>query len=234
MMKRHRRFELFVGEYLRSQGYTNVIVTQGASDGGVDAFCEKDGIKFVVQDKMYGECKTKVNRNQLFELCGAMHYNDCQGAIMIYNGKTVGDLATVAKKLGIHLLFLDQKLMDEPIPDTERPDSEFYFNDVWDEIRKLVDKTIENCYGTSYHIVNVTDSGISFVNQKKNKVHVAADCFYRIANYISLYGSIRQTQIRENTNNCRQSAFIATILANIPFYEVVDKNPITIRLRGLH
>lgn len=231
-MKRHREFELFVGQYLQEMGFTNVEVTQGVADGGVDAFCEKDGIRFVVQDKMYGECKTKINRNQLFELCGAMYYNDCQGAIMIYNGRVVPDVYKVADKLGIQLIKLDQHLMDKPIVESGQIDSEISFDDVWGEIRNLAGKNISNSEGTSYSIDSVTDGDVTFINQNRKKYCVPSEYFYRIADYISSYGSIKQTQIREKTNNSRHSAFIATVLANLPSFEVVDKHPTTIQLRS--
>lgn len=82
-MRRHRRFEFLAGEYLKQEGYQTE-VTQGTADWGVDVFAEKDGIKYVVQAKMYGDCKTKINRSMMMELYGVMHYFDCQGAILIY------------------------------------------------------------------------------------------------------------------------------------------------------
>ena len=230
-MKRHRDFELFVGKYLQENGFTNVVVTQGVADGGVDAFCEKNGIRYVIQDKMYGECKTKINRNQLFELCGAMHYNDCQGAIMIYNGGVVSDVYKVADKLGIQLIKLDQNLMDKPLSESDRTGSEITFDNVWCEIRNLIGKNISNSRGTSYWIDSVTDGDVTFTNQKGKKHRVPYEYFYKIADYISLYGSIKQTQIREKTNNSIYSAFIATVFANLPSFEVIDYNPTTIQLR---
>ena len=62
-MKRHRRFEFLAGEYLKREGF-DIEVTQGVADWGVDVFAEKDGIKYAVQVKMYGDCKTKINRTQ--------------------------------------------------------------------------------------------------------------------------------------------------------------------------
>ena len=230
-MKRHREFELFVGKYLQEKGFTNVKVTQGVADGGVDAFCEKDGIKYVIQDKMYGECKTKINRNQLFELCGAMHYNDCQGAIMIYNGRVVSDVNEVADKLGIQLIKLDQNLMDKPLAESDRIDTEITFDDVWSEIRNLNGKDICNSIGTSYRIESVTNGDITFINKNRKKYCVPSEYFYRITDYISSYGSIKQTQIREKINNSIHSAFIATVLANLPSFEVIDNKPTTIQLR---
>ena len=79
-MRRHRQFEFLAGEYLKKEGYQTE-VTQGSADWGVDVFAEKDGVKYVVQAKMYGDCKTKINRSMMMELYGVMHYFDCQGAL---------------------------------------------------------------------------------------------------------------------------------------------------------
>ena len=160
-----------------------------------------------------------------------MHYNDCQGAIMIYNGRVVSDVNEVADKLGIQLIKLDQNLMDKPLAESDRKDSEITFDDVWREIRNLNGKDIRNSRGTSYRIDSVTDGDVTFINQKRKKHRVPYEYFYRIADYISLYGSIKQTQIREKTNNSIYSAFIATVLANIPSFEVIDNNPTTIKIR---
>lgn len=75
-MKRHRRFEFLAGEYLKKEGF-EIKVTQGVADWGVDVFAEKDGIKYAVQVKMYGDCKTKINRRMMMELYGVMRYFDC-------------------------------------------------------------------------------------------------------------------------------------------------------------
>ena len=157
-MKRHRSFEFFVGEYLRQQGYTDVDVTQGVADWGVDAYCQKDGKKYIVQAKMYGDCKTKVNRRQMMELFGVMHYFDCQGAIMIYNGRIMDDAVQVANKLGIQLQYLDQHLMDELVPDADQV-NEGLSDTIWTDIRTLEGLEIVNSRGTSYKIVKVTDGG---------------------------------------------------------------------------
>ena len=130
-----------------------------------------------------------------------MHYNDCQGAIMIYNGRVVSDVNEVADKLGIQLIKLDQNLMDKPLAESDRIDSEITFDDVWSEIRNLNGKDISNSSGTSYRIESVTNGDITFINKNRKKYCVPSEYFYRIADYISSYGSIKQTQIREKTNN---------------------------------
>ena len=228
-MKRHRSFEFFVGEYLRTQGYANVDVTQGVADWGVDAYCQKDGKKYVVQAKMYGDCKTKVNRRQMMELYGVMHYFDCQGAIMIYNGSIMPDAVQVASKLDIQLHFLDQHLMDSPLSEADEAMTSQSFTTIWNDIRTLAGRTIVNSRGTSHQIVSVTDGDITYNNQAGNQLREKSDLFRQIVGYICRYGSIQQGQLRGEFGTYA-SAFIATVFANIPSCEVTP-NPTTIRLR---
>ena len=228
-MRRHRCFELFVGDYLSEQGYSNVEVTQSVADWGVDAFCEKDGCKYVVQAKMYGDCKTKVNRLQIMELCGVMHYFDCQGAIMIYNGTIMDDARLVADKLGIKLHYLDQHLMDKPINAVNRDNGPLPFDIIWSEILNLEGISIANSRGTSYQILKVTDGDITYINQNGKKHKEPADLFLRILARIRQYGYVQQSQLR-NEFETKASAFIATVFANIPSC-IVTPYPTTIRLR---
>jgi len=228
-MKRHRSFEFFVGEYLRQLGYTDVDVTQGVADWGVDAFAMKDGKKYVVQAKMYGDCKTKVNRRQMMELYGVMHYFDCQGAILIYNGGIMDDACLVADKLGIQLHYLDQHLMDEPVSDADQTQDGLSFNSVWTDIRSLAGRTIANSRGTTYQILTVTEGDITYINQNGKKHKESADLFRRILARIQRYGYVQQCQLR-NEYETKASAFIATVFANLPSCEVTP-NPTTIRFR---
>ena len=48
----------------------NIDVTRGVADWGADVFCEKDGVKYVGQVKMYGTSKTKISRKDVMELYG--------------------------------------------------------------------------------------------------------------------------------------------------------------------
>ena len=226
-MTRHRRFEFFAGKFLEKQGYT-VEVTPGVADWGVDAFCEKDGNKYVVQAKMYGDCKTHVNRRQMMELYGVMHYFDCQGAIMIYNGRIMKNALKVAEKLNIQLVYLDQHLMDEPYSAADLSETENTFDTIWNEISKLSGKTITNCRGTSYQIVSVTDGDITYINKAGHKMREKADLFRQIVGYICRYGSIQQCQMRGEFGTYA-SAFIATVFAQIPSCQVIS-NPSTISI----
>lgn len=227
-MKRHRRFEFLAGEYLKKEGF-EIEVTQGVADWGVDVFAEKDGMKYVVQAKMYGDCKTKINRRMMMELYGVMRYFECQGAMMIFNGEMMPDAVKVAEKLDIQLVYIDQHQLDEPCSEIDLPETEQTFDIIWSDIRTLAGQTITNSRGTSYLIINVTDGDITYINNAGHQMREKADLFRQIVGYICRYGSIQQCQLRGEFGTYA-SAFISTVFANIPSCEVI-LNPTTIMIR---
>ena len=46
-------YEKLCAEYLKRNGYHDVMVTQGSGDQGVDIVAEKNGIKYGIQCKYY-------------------------------------------------------------------------------------------------------------------------------------------------------------------------------------
>ena len=226
-MRRHRRFEFLAGEYLKKDGY-EVEVTPGVADWGVDVFAEKEGISYVVQAKMYGDCKTKITRSMMMELYGVMHYFDCQGAMLIYNGGIMDDAKLVAEKLGIQLIYLDQHHLDQLLPKVDSQKTSGVFESLWQETRQLEGTSITNSRGTSYTILKVTDGDITYTNQNGKRHRERADLFRRIVAYICRYGSVEQCQLRGEFGTYA-SAFIATVFANLPSCEV-SPNPTTIQI----
>lgn len=224
-MRRHRQFEFLAGEYLKKEGFRTE-VTQGSADWGVDVFAEKDGVKYVVQAKMYGDCKTKINRSMMMELYGVMHYFDCQGAILIYNGGIMDDAKQVAEKLGIQLVYLDQHQLEQLLPETDTNVPDDVFSIIWDEIRQLEGQTIHKSSDTFYHILKVTDGDITYTNRGGKRHRESADLFRRITSRIWSLGCIEQCQMRGEYGT-KASAFITTVFANIPSCKV-SPNPYTI------
>ena len=221
-MTRYRKFEFLAGEYLKQEGFETE-VTQCSADWGVDVFAEKDGKRYAVQAKLYGDCKTKVTRSMMMELYGVMHYFDCQGAILIYNGGIMPDAVKVAVKLGIQLIYLDQHLLDQQVSEADADSTEDVFGKVWDEVRQLEGRQISNARDTHYTITQVTDGDITYINQNGNLSREKADLFRRILAHICRYGSVQQCQLRGEFGTYA-SAFIATVFANLPSCEVTP-NP---------
>ena len=212
-MSRHRRFEFLAGEYLEQEGYQTE-VTPGVADWGVDVFAEKDGKRYVVQAKMYGDCKTKITRSMMMELFGAMHYFDCQGAMLVYNGGIMDDAVKVADKLGIQLIYLDQHQLEQLLPEADANVPDYVFVKIWDEIHQLEGQTIHKSPDTFYHVLKVTDGDITYTNKGGKRHRESAELFRRITSRIWSYGSIEQSQMRGEYGT-KASAFITTVFANI-------------------
>ena len=228
-MKRHRNFEFYAGEYLRQQGFT-VTVCQGVNDWGVDLFAEKDGEKYVVQAKMYGTSKTKVNRRQLFELFGVMHYFDCQKSILVYNGRIMDDAIQVAHKLGIQFLYLDYTQMEVPLEDDQFTDNEYDFYQIWEQyIVPFQHQTLHDTRGLSYQIGNVTDGYIERISSNGKSYKVKADLFKWVVNRIHSHGIAESIDLR-NLFSSIHSSFVTLIFANIPLCKV-EYNPRRISFR---
>ena len=229
LMKRHRNFEFYAGEYLKEQGY-QVEVTQGVADWGVDIFCEKDCSKYAVQVKMYGTSKTKISRKQIFELYGVMAYFGCQSAKMIYNGGIMTDAILAAEKLHIELIELDYRSMEEPICTNVTFDDAYSFETIWDVyIRPLANRKISDVRGFSASVGEVTDGYIERINSKGKKEKVKSDLYKWIIDRIHIFGFAESIDLR-NEFRTIHSPFVTLVFANIPICKVTY-NPRRIEFR---
>ena len=224
-MRRHRRFEFLAGEYLKQGGY-DTEVTPGVADWGVDVFAEKDGKRYAVQAKMYGDCKTKITRSMMMELFGVMHYFDCQGAMLIYNGGIMDDAVEVVNKLGIQLIYLYQHQLEQLLPEADANVPDDVFDRIWDEIQLLEGQTIHKSLDTFYHILKVTDGDITYTNKGGKYHRESADLFRRVIARIISHGCVEQCQLRGEFGTYA-SAFITTVLGQVSILKVT-RNPYTI------
>lgn len=218
-MKRHRSFELGSAKYLENMGFVNIDVTRGVADWGADVFCEKDGIKYVGQVKMYGTSKTKISRKDVMELYGVMAYFDCQSAFFIYSGKRTTEAISAAEKLGIkwyevnHMDF-DEKLDEDAIP------NDITIDYIWDTfIRPLEGRTFVNTKGYKNKVIQVTDASIIKESEQGNKTMVKKDLFKWIVERIRHYGFAEAIDLR-NEFHTRASSFVTLIFAQIPMFKV--------------
>lgn len=74
-------FERYVGEILRTQGYS-ISYTSASHDYGVDIVAQKDGIKYGVQLKRY---TFAVGRAAISDVVAGMAYYKCQKGIVVTN-----------------------------------------------------------------------------------------------------------------------------------------------------
>ena len=95
------QYEQKCAQYLREQGYTNVTVTRGSGDQGVDITAMKDGKKHAIQCKYY---EGNVGNKAIQEVyAGAAFYN-CSVAMVITNSFFTKSAKELAKKLKVILV----------------------------------------------------------------------------------------------------------------------------------
>lgn len=90
------RFEYFCADLLRMNGFTDVNVTQGSGDQGVDIVAEQDGVKYAIQVKRYSETVGNAAVQAVF--AGAGYYGCTKSAVLTNNQFT-----TSARQLASHI-----------------------------------------------------------------------------------------------------------------------------------
>ena len=218
-MKRYRSFELCSAKVLESMGYENIDVTRSVADWGADVFCEKDGVKYVGQVKMYGTSKTKISRKDVMELYGVMAYFDCQRAFFLYSGRRTSEALRVAEKLGIEWIKVNHMDMDEELEEDTMP-KEITIDYVWDKfIRPLEGQSFVNTKGFENKVIQVTDAYILKESDEGNQSRVKKDLFKWIIDRIRHYGFAEAIDLR-NEFHTQASSFVTLIFAQIPIFKV--------------
>ncbi len=75
-------YEKYVAERLAAGGYMNIALTPTSNDYGADVICEKDGVKYCVQCKMYSN---PVGVSAVQEIVTAKAHYQCERAMVITN-----------------------------------------------------------------------------------------------------------------------------------------------------
>lgn len=94
-------YEYFVAEYLRRSGYSQVTVTKGSGDYGVDVLATKDGIKYAVQCKYYS---SPVNLKAVQEVVAGAPCYGCNAAMVVTNSTFTKSAVNLATANGVILL----------------------------------------------------------------------------------------------------------------------------------
>lgn len=93
-------FENWCAEALRNSGFTNVTVTPGSGDQGVDIVAEKDGLRYAVQCKRYNSDLGNTPVQEVFT--GARFYN-CHVGVVITNRNFTSGAKDAAAATGVLL-----------------------------------------------------------------------------------------------------------------------------------
>jgi len=216
------QYEKFVADYFRDKNY-EVEQTPSTNDYGVDVFLEKDGVKYAVQAKMYGDSSRKINRQMVMELYGAKDYFDCDKGIIVTNGVIIDNAKEVADKLGIEVLFLSPSNLGYESKKTE-------FDEIWENhIKPLEGKTIYRDNGKTNKIIRVDSGCIERETSNGNRQKIDFEIFKKTINHILSFGSITRQKINEEYSK-RASSGIVLILSQLPMFRLNTKRPMSIEL----
>lgn len=95
-------YERYVAYVLERQGYRDVTITPKTGDFGADIICtDSNGRRIAVQCKMYAK---PVGYRAVEEALGAMHYYNCDGAMVVTNNTYTKQAETAARKVGVKLM----------------------------------------------------------------------------------------------------------------------------------
>ena len=107
-------FEHFCAKLLRLNGYTNVRITPGAGDQGIDIIAEKDDMKWAFQCKRWG-WETHVGNDVVQKTFAGKAFYHCDIAVVITTSSFTHKAEEYARETGVLLWGQDKlyKLMEK-------------------------------------------------------------------------------------------------------------------------
>lgn len=105
-------FEYFCAELLRKNGFSDVKVTKGSGDQGVDILAKKDGIKYAIQCKNYA---SHLGNTPVQEVNAGKIFYNCHVGVVMTNSTFTQGAKTLADATGILLWDRDvlKKIMEQ-------------------------------------------------------------------------------------------------------------------------
>lgn len=93
-------FEYFCADILRKNGFSNVEVTPGSGDQGVDILAVKDGIRYAVQCKNYA---TTLGNTSVQEVNAGKTFYNCHVGVVMTNSTFTNGAIALAEATGVLL-----------------------------------------------------------------------------------------------------------------------------------
>ena len=115
-----QEFEHYCADLLRRNGYSNVHITPGSGDNGIDIFAEKDGVSYAIQCKRY---HSKVGNKAVQEAFSGKSYYKKDRAIVLTNNYFTKSAIKTALKIDVILWDRKEltKLINNAFPKDNRP-----------------------------------------------------------------------------------------------------------------
>lgn len=93
-------FEYWCADLLKQFGYSEVSVTKGSGDQGVDILATKNGKKYAIQCKRY---ESKLSNTPVQEVIAGKSFYDCDVAVVMTNNYFTDGAIALAHKIGVEL-----------------------------------------------------------------------------------------------------------------------------------
>lgn len=103
-------FEYFCADVLKKNHFSNVEVTQGSGDQGVDIIATKDGIKYAIQCKCYSQ---NIGNKAVQEVFAGKTFYNCHVAAVLTNQYFTSSAQALAESNGV--LLWDRDKLEEMI-----------------------------------------------------------------------------------------------------------------------
>lgn len=95
------QFEKYTANLLKKLGYSNIKVTSGSGDYGVDVLASKSGIKYAIQCKLYSN---PVGNKAIQEIYSGKDFYKCDVAVVITNSTFTKAAIQLATSLNVTLI----------------------------------------------------------------------------------------------------------------------------------
>ena len=93
-------FEFFCADVLKKNGFTDVKVTKGSGDQGVDILAKKDGIRYAIQCKNYS---SHLGNTPVQEVAAGKVFYNCHVGVVMTNSTFTQGAKALAQATGVLL-----------------------------------------------------------------------------------------------------------------------------------
>ena len=158
----------------------------------------------------------------VMELHGAKDFFDCTIAVIATDGAFLTDALTVAEKLKIEILYINNFQPTKPKPSPKNNTDET-FEQIWENyIVPLQGKTLTRNNGETNQILKADWSGVERLTSNGNKRKIKIEIFKQAINKLLTDGFITRDYINQNYVG-RASSGIILVLSQVPYFKLTDK-----------
>ena len=158
----------------------------------------------------------------VMELHGAKDFFDCTKAVIATDGAFLTDALTVAEKLKIEILYINNFQPTKPKPSPKNNTDET-FEQIWENyIVPLQGKTLTRNNGETNQILKADWSGVERLTSNGNKGKIKIEIFKQAINKLLTDGFITRDYINQNYVG-RASSGIILVLSQVPYFKLTGK-----------